>query len=214
MEARTDPRAKVLLTGFGPFPGVPRNVSSSLDRRLAFEARRAMPDFRFVAAVLPTEWTRAPQRLTELYDLHEPILALHFGVAPHMRGLRIETEARNFRRMSPDAAGAPPPTPRVCEEDVEYRAVTLDAESIVAHLGERGYSASLSKDAGGYLCNAVLYQSLIEAERRGGRCMAGFIHIPTEMLSQDIFDIAIPGALEIVKIALERSRPVAALTST
>lgn len=214
MAASTVSRARVLITGFGPFPGVPTNVSCSLVRRLVFKARAALPDFRFVAAVLPTEWMRAPQRVTQLYKLHEPVLALHFGVASRMRGFRIETEARNFRRMSPDAAGALPLTSRVCEEDIQCRAAALDAPSIAAHLDRKGYYASLSNNAGDYLCNAVLYQSLLEVERRGSRCMAGFVHIPADLLPQDMLNLAVPGAVEIVKIALDRSRPRSALTST
>ena len=210
----TDPCAKVLLTGFGPFPGIPKNASCPLVRRLAFEARAAIPEFRFIAVVLPTEWMRAPQRLTELYRRYEPVLALHFGVASQMRGFRIETEARNFRRMSPDAAGVLPPTSRVCEEDIECRAARIDAKSIAAHLDQRGYHASVSDDAGGYLCNAVLYQSLTEAERSGDHCMAGFIHIAADIPLEDISDVAVPGALEIVKIALERSHPANALSRT
>jgi pyroglutamyl-peptidase len=213
MAASTGSRARVLITGFGPFPGVPTNVSCSLVRRLVFKARAVLPDLRFVAAVLPTEWMRAPQRVTQLHKLHEPVLALHLGVASRMRGFRIETEARNFRRMLPDAAGALPPSSRVCEEDIERRAAALDAPSIAAHLGRKGYCASLSNNAGDYLCNAVLYQSLIEAERRGSRCKVGFIHVPADLLPQDMLNIAIPGACEIVKIALMRSRPVSALTS-
>jgi pyroglutamyl-peptidase len=209
----TDTRPTVLLTGFGPFPGVRRNVSASLVKWLAFKARFAMPHCRFVVAVLPTEWIRAPSVLAALYNRHDPALALHFGVASNMRGFRIETEARNFCRMSPDAAGNLPDLARMFDEGAQTLPVTIDVKSIARHLDGKGYSATLSDDAGGYLCNAVLYHSLVNASERGGRCKVGFIHIPSDANLRDIFGYAVPGAFEILKFAAEPSQPATALTS-
>lgn len=50
-----------------------------------------------------------------------------------------------------------------------------------------GIPVQLSRDAGGYLCNAILYHSLIEARRRetghiGHR--RGFIHIPDRLADE------------------------------
>jgi pyroglutamyl-peptidase len=202
----TDPRPKVLLTGFGPFPGVRKNISASLIKWLAFRARTAMPHVRFVTGVLPTEWVRAPSELTELYNQHEPVLAMHFGVASNMRGFRIETRARNSCRMSPDATGALPPLALLSETGADSIPVTIDAHAIARHLAGRGYFAALSDDAGGYLCNAVLYHSLAEAARRGGRCKIGFIHIAADTSRADVFDHAIPGALEILKLSLDQTQ--------
>jgi pyroglutamyl-peptidase len=206
----TDPRPKVLLTGFGPFPGVRKNVSGFLVKWFAVRARMAMPHVRIVAAVLPTEWARAPSELTELYIRHDPRLVLHFGVAANMRGFRIETEARNSCRMSPDAIGALPPLALISAAGADTLPVTFGAKSIAQRLDERGYHATLSDDAGGYLCNAVLYHSLAEAERRGGRCKVGFIHIPADASWGDVFDYAIPGAFEILKFALDHQQAATA----
>jgi pyroglutamyl-peptidase len=209
----TDPRPTVLLTGFGPFPGVRRNASAVLVKRLATCAQKALPHYRFAAAVLPTEWVAAPHLLSELYTRHDPVLALHFGVAPNMRGFRIEKEARNFCRPSPDAAGCLPVLDRVSADGAPTLASTIAAETIARHLDVHGYEAKLSDDAGGYLCNAVLYRSLVEAKARGGRCRTGFIHVASDAKRQDILDHTLPGALEILKSALESSLSETALTS-
>lgn len=209
----TDPRPTVLLTGFGPFPGVRRNASASLVKWLSFKAQIALPHCRFVAAVLPTEWTRAPRILAELYERHDPALALHFGVATNMRGFRIETEARNFCRMSPDAAGSLPVLNRVFEDGAPALPVTIAVTSIARHLEAQGYNAALSDDAGGYLCNAVLYHSISEARDRGGRCKVGFIHVPADAKLRDTVGYAVPGAVEILKVALDARSPAPILTS-
>jgi pyroglutamyl-peptidase len=206
MTLRTAQRANVLLTGFGPFPGVRKNVSGTLARKLAVEARSALPDLGFAAAVLPTEWTRAPQILRDLYEHHDPLMALHFGVASGTQGFRVETVARNVCRMSADAAGYLPDAPHVIE-DAGDRIATVDVRSIVGHLQERGFCASLSDDAGGYLCNAVLYHSLCEAERRGARCRVGFIHVPAHAVLPDDLDALISGALAILTAAAKDFHP-------
>lgn len=213
MPSWTHTRPNVLLTGFGPFPGVRRNVSGSLVKRLGFRARVMRPQFHFVVAVLPTEWVRAPQIVAELYKRHDPVLALHFGVSSKAQGFHIETEAKNSCRMSADNVGNLPALTQVLNGDVGVRPVTINAEAIAARLNERGHDASLSDDAGGYLCNAVLYSSLVEAERRGGRCRVGFVHIPADAGLLNLFDFAVPGAFEILKFTIESQRPVAALTS-
>jgi pyroglutamyl-peptidase len=207
------PRAKVLLTGFGPFPGVRENISGLLVRRLAADARTAMPNVRFIAAILPTEWVTAPNVLAGLYDRHDPILALHFGVAPNMRGFRIETEARNVCRMSPDAAGVLPAASNVMDETRSQRAATLDVTAISARLQEQGYCVSLSSDAGGYLCNTILYHSLALAERHGGRCNVGFVHIPSDAPATDVLNALVPGAVQILMVALDAHSPASILTS-
>lgn len=208
-----DPRPTVLLTGFGPFPRVRRNASASLVKKLAFKARIALPHYRFAAAVLPTEWARAPSLLSELYVRHAPVLALHFGVASNMSGFRIETVARNICRMSPDATGSLPVRNCVYEGGAPTLPATIAVTSIARHLEAQGYEARLSDDAGGYLCNAVLYHSLVEAKARGERCKVGFIHVPAEAGLRDIVGHTVPGAVEILKVALDALSPSPILTS-
>ncbi len=81
MTRTADPRPTVLLTGFGPFPGIPENASGNLVKILARKARRSMPEYRFASAVLATEWSRAPKQVASLHERLEPVLALDFGVA-------------------------------------------------------------------------------------------------------------------------------------
>lgn len=204
MTNAVDTRPTVLLTGFGPFPGVRRNASGDLVRALTRRARRDLPDYCFASAILPTEWDRAPGLIASLHARHAPRLALHFGVAAGAHGFRIETEARNFCRSLPDAAGCSPALPRLEDNSTTVRTVTIAARSIAAALASKGYPVSLSNDAGGYLCNAALYHSLALAEGRGGDCRVGFVHIPADLTRPPLeLAEATAGALEIIKFALE-----------
>jgi pyroglutamyl-peptidase len=210
-----DPRPTILLTGFGPFPGVPKNISADLVRVLAKRARKTLAPYRVVSSVLPTEWDRAPRLLASLHARHTPVLALHFGVATGTRGFRLETEARNYRRAISDASGSLPASTSLAHEGATVYAVTIAAKSIAAGLESNGYTVSLSDDAGGYLCNAILYHSLALAEESGGTCRVGFVHIPADLSNPPLtLPEAVAGALEIVKFALELPAAPNSLTST
>ncbi|MBA2126877.1 peptidase C15 [Hyphomicrobium methylovorum] len=193
-------RPAILLTGFGPFPGVRENASGDLVRALARRARRAFPDYTVSASILPVEWTRMPRMIAALHRRLTPILALHFGVAAETQGFRIESQARNECRNAPDAANSLPPAAYLLANDQERYAATLDANRIVATLKDKGFPAELSDDAGGYLCNAALYHSLREAETHGNRCRVGFIHIPADLTTSSLTrEKALAAALEIIK---------------
>jgi pyroglutamyl-peptidase len=142
--------------------------------------------------------------MASLHARHAPRLALHFGVAAGALGFLVETEARNICRASPDAAGCVPASPSLEDDGATVRAVTIAAPSIAATLESKGYPVSLSNDAGGYLCNAALYHSLALAERRGGACRVGFVHVPADLMTPPfVLTEATAGALEIIKFALE-----------
>jgi pyroglutamyl-peptidase len=203
MGDRPDPHPTVLLTGFGPFPGITVNASTALVKGLARSARQAIPDFRFIAAILPTDWDRAPPTIARLHRRHAPVLALHFGVAASARGFRIETEARNICHASRDAAGNLPAASRLMAEGADVCPVTVSAPMLAAALQAKGYPVSLSDNAGGYLCNAVLYHSLTIAGGPGRNCQVGFVHIPADVSRPPLtLTGAIAGAFEIVKEAL------------
>lgn len=201
--ATSEARHTILLTGFGPFPGIVDNASAHLVRRLARHARRALPDDRVTAAILPVDWLRAPRAISALHRRLNPTLALHFGVASNTTGFRLERIAANTCRSAPDAANALPSArlliANVCES---YRA-TVDTARIIAAVAAKGYPIEYSDDAGGYLCNAVLFHSLSEAQSRGDRCRVGFVHIPADLSGSELTrGSALAGALEIVKQAL------------
>ena len=69
-------RPRVLLTGFGPFPGVPKNPSAWLAEKLA--DWRPTPEFdgEIHAQILPTEW-EAAALMPRLYETLQPLSLIH-----------------------------------------------------------------------------------------------------------------------------------------
>lgn len=213
-------RDTILLTGFGPFPGVPENASQKFVPKLAHLAARRFSAHRVVARILPTEWERAPIRLKALYDREHPKLVLHFGVSAHATSYVIETLSRNACRIAEDSIGALPRDGIVMKDGPDTIRSRLPAEDIKVRLAALKVPAVLSEDAGGYICNALFYRSLIFAEQgEQPAAMVGFFHIPQEIPPALLksranpremrFDwgTALIGGLEIIRTSLGRPPP-------
>jgi pyroglutamyl-peptidase len=209
----------ILLTGFGPFPGVADNASARLVPKLAHLAARRFSAHRVVGRVLPSEWERAPQRLAALYERERPKLVLHFGVSERASSFVIETIARNARKLQPDAKGALPEDTVVVQGGPDTLRVRLPAEDITQRLAALNVPATSSDDAGSYLCNALLYRSLLYADAIDVTEAVGFLHIPHVIPPAGLksrggpqeprFDwaTALAGGLEIIRTCLGRPPP-------
>ncbi|MFY0614391.1 MAG: hypothetical protein JXQ99_22875 [Hyphomicrobiaceae bacterium] len=172
-----DATCAVLITGFGPFPGVPHNVSAALAEEVGTEIRRRFPSSNVVTAALPTEWEIAPERVSDLICDLRPSLAVHFGVSDLAHGFVIETLARNETGRI-DASGAMPMTPVIEPFGPEEIQTLLPAGRINARLKRLGLPTRLSRDAGTYLCNAVFYRSVLTQHELGLGGRSGFVHLP------------------------------------
>lgn len=196
-------RPNVLLTGFGPFPGVPVNVSAGFAAALADAAGARFAEHAFHSAVLATEWRQAPVRIEALYAELAPVLALHFGVAQDTAAIRLERLAHNTCRMSEDAIGLLPLGPALVSGGNRIEEASLPLEAIYQRLSSRAVPVAFSDDAGGYLCNAVLYHSLSHARAQQSPSRVGFIHLPDSLARPSLsFSVALEAALEIIDVAL------------
>jgi pyroglutamyl-peptidase len=162
-------RPTILLTGFGPFPGVAKNVSAELIEALALVAAKRFPKRQVIAHVLPTEWQTAPMQLAALYKMHTPMLVLHFGVSKQATGFCIETQAHNTHGPIADAMGGLPRSGIISGTGPAVLPVSVPAQTIVTRLLALSVPAGLSHNAGTYLCNCVLYHSLQKALERAGQ---------------------------------------------
>lgn len=204
-------RPTIVLTGFGPFPGMAQNATTVLVPQLAAAARARFSEYDVVGEVLPTEWRSAPEILTGLLADRRSVLALHFGVCNNADGFQVELIGRNAQGCTKDASGKLPPTTCVIEKGPAALASTLPAESILSRLTKLKLPCRASIDAGDYLCNAILYHSLNIARDMKHPFAAGFVHLPASL--SDDGDVAQPacpidwqgakqGGLEIIAASL------------
>lgn len=195
--------ATLLLTGFGPFPGVPANQSKQLVQRLASLVRRRWPKLHVATLVLPTEWVRAPILAEAALDRWRPDVALHFGVSGGASGFDVEWLAENRARPLRDAAGHVPERPRLDQEAGRQIAGRMPAHHIHRHLRRNGHTCRLSHDAGRYLCNAVYYHSLRHAALHAPDRVVAFVHVPKRMRAE----LRLHGAMRVVEAALAAGGP-------
>jgi pyroglutamyl-peptidase len=185
--SRNSGRTTVLLTGFGPFPLMPMNATMELVPAIAERARSTFPGILFATEILPTEWVAAPARLVDVMRRVQPDVIIHFGVSPRARGFEIETRAFNSCGLTADAIGALPSHDQLDATGPDQLQTRLPAANIVKRLRRVGVPAFLSRDAGTYLCNAIMYASLDALRSQDvsepNRAKHGFVHVPSTLVS-------------------------------
>lgn len=163
---------KVLVTGFGPFPGVPRNPAGQAAHRLARLRRPALAGLERAALVLPTEWTSLAL-LEEAIARLKPDAVFMLGVASRRRRFAIEVRAVNAARGL-DAARHRPPR-RLAASGSPALGLKGNAARLAHALKAAGLATSVSRDAGRYLCNGAYYTAL-SATSAGVPVV--FVHLP------------------------------------
>src|SRR3954463_9487507 len=104
---------RVLMTGFGPFPGAPFNPSRALVERLSRMRRPALDGVRIATHVFETRYAAIDRDFRSLIAAHDPDIILMFGLAARTPHIRIETRARNLMSFFPDAGGFVPATRKI-----------------------------------------------------------------------------------------------------
>lgn len=173
----------LLLTGFGPFPDTPRNISDpfvqALSQRLRSHNTIPAP---IVCEVLPVDWARAPSRIRQLYRHHRPRLGLHFGVSPEASGLVLEANAFNGCDGREDACGRTSPSELLRDAaGLQCEQTSLDVAKLASRLTTQGHKIGLSTDPGRYLCNAVYYTALRTAGECEPQTASLFVHIAASL---------------------------------
>jgi pyroglutamyl-peptidase len=194
---------RVLITGFGPFPGIECNASAAVAHALE-QSAALLPGIELFAAVIPVEWAQARAAAHEAIAKANPHAILHLGVSKRATGFRIETRALNAARPKPDHAGAARPPGQLARGGAPVLPATLPPARLLSALRRAGLPAQLSRSAGHYLCNALYYWSLADA--RAGGPLAGFVHMPAigiEAAARSCLTLedAIAGAKVLVRAA-------------
>ena len=195
-------RPRVLVTGFGPFPGAPENPSASLAEVLG--AVR-WPGCELHAQVLPTEWEAVAALAPLLCTRLQPDVMIHLGLCQRAVGFRIERSAYNRIAPRADARAALPAFRHVVAQGPARLDTRVPAAKVAAHLSAHGLPAASSRSAGRYLCNFLYYHSLAwAAAQQTTAPVALFVHIPKAAEQGGCLSDAslLYGAQEVVRFVL------------
>jgi pyroglutamyl-peptidase len=169
---------RVLLTGFGPFPGAAENSSAWLVQELAGKRQSSHLGCDLHAEVLPTEWAEVARLGPGLVQHHRPRLTLHLGLHKRARGFRIERSAHNLIDLRADARGAVLNRRTIFDRSDGRLDTAIPAMQLARHLRAQDLPAVASRSAGTYLCNYLYYLSLHWARGQNGACDVCFVHLP------------------------------------
>jgi pyroglutamyl-peptidase len=176
-------RLRILVTGFGPFPGAPFNPTMNLVERLMHLRRPAFDDVELSKHIFHVTYATVDRELPQLVAKHRPHGLLMFGLADRTSYLRVETRARNaVTTIWPDADGTRDGKGSIAADADAMLFGPHTAKLLRAALAT-GIDARASRDAGAYLCNYLSWRAIEATQQDEGPHLAAFIHIP--LLARD-----------------------------
>jgi pyroglutamyl-peptidase len=169
----------ILLTGFGPFPGVEKNPTAAVCEALNGHTFGGVP---VQGSVFDVCFQSIQEQLAQAWGETPPGLVVLLGVAVDRHTIGVETRAVNrCQSQRPDATGFVPNEDQVLSKahflDYELHS-TLDTQGLVRGLNRAGFPAELSTDAGRYLCNGVYFHGLVRAAQADNPANCVFLHLP------------------------------------
>ena len=169
----------LLLTYFGPFPGVPVNPTVALAEGSVRALNTARPDLRVVACELPVSYNGSSTALrTALQDV-QPDALISLGVAVGRDVVSLEQVAINL-----DSAGIEDNDgDQRCDEPIapggqEAYFSSLPVRASFERLRAVGEPVEISYTAGTYVGNHVFYEGQRISRELGLSIPAGFVHVP------------------------------------
>ena len=169
----------LLLTYFGPFPGVPVNPTVALAEGAVRALNTARPDLRVVARELPVSYDGSSAALRAALQDVQPDALISLGVAVGRDVVSLEQVAINL-----DSAGIEDNDgDRRCDEPIvpdgrEAYFSSLPVRASFECLRAAGEPVEISYTAGTYVCNHVFYEGQRITRELGLSIPAGFVHVP------------------------------------
>lgn len=168
-------RIDLLVTGFGPFPGVRVNPTTRL--ACAVAARLRHSGLRVRSLVLETSYAAGLPALAQNLETTRPRALLMLGLAARARHVRIELFARGrSSALHPDVTGRAATGAATGRRPGLPTRTTGHPQGALAHLRRHAIASRSSPSAGCYLCDASYATALRHAAMAGRPVL--FVHIP------------------------------------
>jgi pyroglutamyl-peptidase len=212
-------RLRILITGFGPFPGAPFNPTEPLVARLKRLRRPAFSDVEFTGHIFHVTYATVDRELPLLLAQHRPQALLMFGLAGRTAHLRVESRARNaVTTLWPDADRTRARKGSILS-DADARMFGPHTAKLLRAAVGTGIDARASRDAGSYLCNYLSWRAIEAVETDHGPRLAAFVHVPLlargseshhkgmpRITLEDLVDAGEAMLLEMVRLARQAAR--------
>lgn len=169
----------LLLTFFGPFPGVPVNPTVALAEGAQRLLARMRPDLNVITRELPVSYDGSSAALRAALQDVQPDALISLGVAVGRDVVSLEQVAINL-----DSAGIEDNDgDQRCDEPIapggqEAYFSSLPVRASFERLRAAGEPLEISYTAGTYVCNHVFYEGQRISRELGLSIPAGFVHVP------------------------------------
>ena len=169
----------LLLTFFGPFPGVPVNPTVALAEGAQRLLTRMRPDLNVITRELPVSYDGSSTALRAALQDVQPDALISLGVAVGRDVVSLEQVAINL-----DSAGIEDNDgDQRCDEPIapggqEAYFSSLPVRASFERLRAAGEPVEISYTAGTYVCNHVFYEGQRISRDLGLSIPAGFVHVP------------------------------------
>lgn len=178
----------VVISGFDPYEGIAVNPALIVPDTLAKEGIAVDPndfedplhgvDVRIHAVHMPVSFGKAWPMLNETLDRVHPHIVIATGLKQAARGILLERCAINLKDTTrPDADNVIPGQRLIDANGPAAYWTGLPLRAILNAFAKDNIPATLSSDAGTYVCNALFYQLQEWAAQRGDT-MGGFVNLP------------------------------------
>ncbi|GAA6123830.1 pyroglutamyl-peptidase I [Bifidobacterium psychraerophilum] len=177
----------VVVSGFDRYEDVKVNPSYEVPKALEEQGLQSLPDddgvldgiqIDITTAMLPVSFSDAWPRLREVLDRIQPDIVVATGLKHAARGVALERCATNQRDASSRGDD---------EQDQELIPIRPDGpaaywtrlplRSILTDFSSHGIPATLSSDAGTYVCNSLFY-NLLNWTAKQEHVLSGFVSFP------------------------------------
>lgn len=166
---------KILVTGFDAFGEHETNPTQKI-------IENHLVDQKGVGAVVfNTSFKDSKEMLEKALMKFNPDVAIHFGVNARISHIAIERIALNIMHARiPDNKQFQPLNQTISEKHPWVLESTLPTQAILNSLKDSDIPAEFSFHAGTYVCNYVMYLSLLKSISGALPGRSGFIHMPPE----------------------------------
>lgn len=178
----------VVMSGFGPYEGVDVNPAREVPRILAEQGRAMLGDdcsemlrdceVSVNAVELPVSFANAWPTLLDAIEACDANIVIATGVKRESRGIALERCAKNLMGDArPDADNETPRRGPIDSDGPAAYWTRLPLRAILKDFTDHEIPATLSSDAGTYVCNSVFY-NLMHWSSTKSRVLAGFVSFP------------------------------------
>lgn len=177
----------VVISGFDHYDGIEVNPSAEVAHALAEQGlgpSRGANDplgglnVSINAVSLPVSFANAWPTLLETIEATKPDVVVATGLKRAARGMMLERCATNLMDTArPDADNATPRREPIDPDGPAAYWTRLPLRAILKDFARDGIPATLSSDAGTFVCNSLFY-NLLNWTSRQERVLSGFVSFP------------------------------------